>query len=61
MSLKIRIFEKYLCTSVYKSPQRQELRPQTSTLLLPHSITTMLSSFLAINALYSHRKKEQSN
>jgi len=37
-----------------------EPRPQTSALLLPHTITTLLSLFLMLNAFYS-AEKETSN
>jgi len=35
-----------------------ELRPQTPALLLPPTITTLSSLFLALNAIYYLQKKE---
>jgi len=35
------------------------LRPQTPTLLLPPTITALLSSFLALNAFYFPHKKNK--
>jgi len=34
-----------------------ELHPQTPALLLPHTITTLSSSFLAVNAVYYFEKR----